>query len=103
MASQFLKEIQANDTLRRRLAKKMAHDCFRNSKLEHFHAYPEERLNDAEMKELMIDVVNNTYDFLCLLFGPRGEQVVKYLSMRDSLSKWNDPDVKDPGMGLYRF
>jgi hypothetical protein len=78
-----LNEIQHNETLRKRLAKLMAHDCFRNTKLEDFHSgkYPSSktgdhsdvkvvspfgeipwkelpRLSDEEMKILMIDAVN---------------------------------------------
>ena len=81
-----LNEIQHNETVRKRLAKLMAHDCFRNTKLEDFHSgkYPSSktgdysdvkvvspfgeipskelsRLSDEEMKILMIDVVNQTY------------------------------------------
>ena len=77
-----LNEIQHNEALRKRLAKLMAHDCFRNTRLEDFHSgtYPSSktgdyadvkvvspfgeipwqelsRLNDEEMKILMIDVV----------------------------------------------
>jgi hypothetical protein len=37
-----LNEIQHNAAVRKRLAKLMAHDCFRNTKLEDFHSvtYP---------------------------------------------------------------
>jgi hypothetical protein len=34
----LLNEIQHNEAVRRRLAKLMAHDCFRNTKLEDFHS-----------------------------------------------------------------
>ena len=33
-----LNEIQHNEAVRKRLAKLMAHDCFRNTKLEDFHS-----------------------------------------------------------------
>lgn len=91
MSIKFLEEIQKNETIRKRLAKKMAHDCFRNSKLEYFHADPESRLSDAEMKELMIDVVNNCYDFIFELFGPHGKDIVNWLKEKDPMPQWYDP------------
>ena len=43
-----LNEIQHNEVLRKRLAKLMAHDCFRNTKLEDFHSgkYPTSKTGD---------------------------------------------------------
>ena len=43
-----LNEIQHNEALRKRLAKLMAHDCFRNTKLEDFHSgkYPSSKTGD---------------------------------------------------------
>jgi hypothetical protein len=43
-----LNEIQHNEALRKRLAKLMAHDCFRNTKLEDFHSgkYPSSKTRD---------------------------------------------------------
>jgi hypothetical protein len=92
MNMQSLEEIQHNDVVRKRLAKAMARDCFRNTKLEDYHAGvfpPSEtgdysdvkvaspygeiawerlaRLSDEEMKVLMVDVVNHCYDFLTVL------------------------------------
>ena len=83
MTSEQLLELSKNDLLRGRLAKWMALECFRNSRLENLHAgtfpssragdYPDVkvvspygeiawndlgRLDDNEMKSLMIDVVN---------------------------------------------
>ena len=93
-----LEEVQNNEVVRKRLAKAMARDCFRNTKLEDFHAgtFPSSkagdysdvkvvspygeigwerlsRLSDEEMKALMIDVVNHCYDFLTTLCGPAGD------------------------------
>ena len=85
---------------RNRLAKLMAHDCFRNTKLEDFHSgkylssktgdhcdvkvvspfgeipWKElSRLSDEEMKILMIDAVNQYYKFLSeLLVSARERQ-----------------------------
>ena len=38
MDTKSLKEIQNNDVVRKRLAKFMARECFRNTKLEGLHA-----------------------------------------------------------------
>ena len=79
-----LSEFKTKDVLRKRLAKLMAHDCFRNTRLDDFHSgkYPSSktgdysdvkvvspfgeiqwqelsRLSDEEMKILMIDVVKS--------------------------------------------
>jgi hypothetical protein len=94
--------------VRKRLAKAMARDCFRNTALEDFHAgaFPSSRagdysdvkvvspygeigwerlsrLSDEEMKALMIDVVNHCYDFLTTLCGPFGDTIVEHLRQRE--------------------
>ena len=113
-----LNEIQHNEAVRKRLAKLMAHDCFRNTKLEDFHSgkYPSSitgdysdvkvvspfgeipwkelsRLSDEEMKILMIDVVNQCYKFLSELFvSAKGEAIIETLKQRDPVVKWYDPE-----------
>ena len=89
MDNAYLNEIASNEVLRKRLAKWMALRCFRNTRLEEFHAgiYPDSqtgdyadvkvvspfgeipweklsRLSDDEMRTLMIDVVNRCYALL---------------------------------------
>jgi hypothetical protein len=117
MKRDYIKEIRENELVRKRLAKFMALECFRNSKLEDFHAgtFPSSqaddysdvkvvspygeiawnnlsRLNDDEMKALMIDVVNRCDEFLVSLFAsPRGKAIVEALKERDPISKWHDP------------
>src|SRR3974377_1953373 len=84
-----LNEITRNELVGTRLAKLLALECFRNSKLEDLHAgiYPSSqsgddsdvkvvtpygeipwerlgRLSDDEMRVLMIDVVDRCYQFL---------------------------------------
>lgn len=62
MDSNIFSEIRDNEILKKRLVKLIARDCFRNTKLEDFHAAPESRLSDAEMKELMIaELVSGTF------------------------------------------
>jgi hypothetical protein len=116
-----LEEIRHNQVVRKRLAKAMARDCFRNTKLEDFHAgtFPSSkagdycdvkvvspygeiawksvaRLSDEEMKTLMIDVVNHCYDFLTALCSPHGDVVVEHLKRHDVRPQWNNPEQKNP-------
>jgi hypothetical protein len=115
MKIDYLQEIRENELVRKRLAKLMALQCFRNSKLEDLHAgtFPSSqaddytdvkvvspygeiawnnlsRLNDDEMKALMIDVVNRCDTFLAALVGgPR--EMIEAVKQRDPISKWHDP------------
>jgi len=53
------------------------------------------RLNDAEMKLLMIDVTNRCHRFLWELFvGARGEAIIEALKERDPVPKWYDPESR---------
>lgn len=107
--------------LQRRLAKYMVLQCFRNSMLEDLHAgtspssasgdyadvtvsspygvnpWPKvSRLNDDEMKRLMIDVVDRTYHLIHTLFDENaGGQVLLRLAERDPLPHWNEPTLRD--------
>ena len=54
------------------------------------------RLNDDEMKRLMIDVVDRTYDFIHTLFDENtGGKVLLRLAERDPLPQWNEPTLRD--------
>ena len=107
--------------LQRRLAKHLVLQCFRNSMLEELHAgtspssasgdyadvtvtspygvipWPKvSRLNDDEMKRLMIDVVDRTYKFIHTLFDENtGGQVLLRLAEHDPLPHWNVPTLRD--------
>lgn len=86
-----LAELKTDATLRKRLAKKMAHDCFRNTKkLEDMHAAGQ--LSDDDMKALMTDVVDYCFDFLMELCSPHGAEIIDDLKRRDELPEWNDPE-----------
>ena len=50
------------------------------------------RLSDAEMKALMIDVVDHCYDFLVELCSPYGREIIEQLKHRDELPQWNEPE-----------
>jgi hypothetical protein len=121
MTAKQLKRLGTDVLLRKRLAKFMAQQCFRNTELENLHAgkvpssragdytdvnvvtpYGEipwselSRLNDEEMKVLMIEVVNKTYTFLSMLFasGPATiEPVLDGLQQMDLVPHWNDPET----------
>lgn len=106
--------------LQQRLAKYMVLHCFRNSMLEDLHAgispssaagdysdvkvsspygvipWPEvSRLNDDEMKRLMIDVVNRAYRFIHTLFDEEtGATLLLLLAQHDPLPRWNKPTLE---------
>ena len=101
--------------LQQRLAKYMVLQCFRNSMLEDLHAgitpssasgdysdvtvsspcgvipWPKvSRLNDEEMKHLMIDVVDRAYRSIHTLFDEStGGQLLVSLAEGDPLPLWN--------------
>ena len=105
--------------LQQRLAKYMVLQCFRNSMLEDLHAgispssasgdftdvtvsspygvipWPKvSRLNDEEMKRLMIDVVDRAYRFIHTLFDEStGGQLLASLAERDPLPLWDKPTL----------
>jgi hypothetical protein len=109
--------------LQRRLEKYMVLQCFRNPMLEDLHAgtspssasgdhsdvtvsspygaipWPKvSRLNDDEMKRLMIDVVDRTYRFIHTLFDENtGGQILLRLAERDPLPQWNEPTLSTTG------
>jgi hypothetical protein len=50
------------------------------------------RLNDDEMKRLMIDVVDRTYHFIHTLFDEdTGGELLLRLAHRDPLPQWKEP------------
>jgi len=97
--------------------------CFRNSMLEDLHAgispssaagdysdvtvsspygvipWPKlSRLNDDEMKRLMIDVVDRAYRFIHTLFDETaGGELLVLLAQRDPLPRWNEPTLGNTG------
>ena len=103
--------------MQQRLAKHIALRCFRHSILEDLHSgkvpdsksgdysdvvvhtpYGEipwndlSRVNDDEMKALIIDVVNQTYHFIQELFDDeRGGKLLLKLAQKDPAPDWDDP------------
>jgi ligand-binding SRPBCC domain-containing protein len=118
MTAAHIALIANDDQLRKRLAKFVASQCFRNTVLEDLHAgvspdsktgdytdvkvispYGEipwlqlSRLSDEEMKTLMIDVVNRTYTWLTRLFsGEAASVIIEGLRQKDPLPRWNEPE-----------
>ena len=118
MTPEQLTELTSNEVLRSRFAKLMALECFRNTILEDYHAgkvptsragdYSDvnvispdreiawndlSRLNNDEMKRLMIDVVNHCDKFLFDLFASaRGEAIMETIKERDPVPTWHDPE-----------
>jgi hypothetical protein len=89
-----LAELKNNETLRKRLAKFMARECFRSSpRLEDMHT--EGKIGQEDMKELMIDVVNRTYLLLSVLASANGSEVVEILKEHDIVPKWNEPEMPE--------
>jgi hypothetical protein len=109
-----------NPVMQRRLAKYIALHCFRNSMLQDLHAgivpssasgdysdvevrspygaiaWPQvSRISDAEMKRLMIDMVDRTYRFLHLLFDEHdGLALLGALAERDPKPHWQEPTLE---------
>jgi hypothetical protein len=107
----------SDPVLRQRFAKHLVLKCFRNSALENLHSgkapdsktgdYSDvtvhtpygvipwnelSRFNDAEMKVLMQDVVNNAYHFIQELFDEeRGGALILKLARQDPLPQWDNP------------
>ena len=105
-----------DQVLQKRLAKYLVHRCFRNSVLEDLHAgiapdskagdysdvlvttpfgeipWPKlSRFDDKEIKTLMIDVVQKTYEFIQELFDEEnGGDLLLRLAARDPLPRWED-------------
>src|ERR1019366_10004912 len=94
--------------------------CFRNSMLEDLHSgispssatgdysdvtvsspygaipWPKvSRLNDDEMKRLMIDVVDRAYRFIHTLFAENaGGELLSCLAPSDQLPQWKPPELQ---------
>lgn len=116
-SDEAIKAFITDPEIQQRLAKHIALRCFRNSILENLHAgkvpdskcgdysdvvvrtpYGEipwnelSRFNDAEMKALMIDVVNHTCHFIQELFDDeRGGKLLLKLAEKDPAPNWNNP------------
>ncbi len=110
----------ADPVLQQRLAKYLVLQCVRNSTLEDLHAgiapssvsgdysavtvtsphgaipLPRvSRLNDDEMRRLMIDVVDRTYRFIHTLFDENADgELLLRLAQHDPVPQWNEPELR---------
>ena len=93
MTPEQLAELKEDVTLRKRLAKKIAHDCFRDTKkLEDMHAAGE--INDEEMQTIMKQATDKCYDLVLDLCSPLGIDIINDLKERDEVPQWDDPEVR---------
>jgi len=116
-SDEAIKAIIADPVIQQRLAKHIALRCFRNSILEDFHTgkVPDSmsgdytdvvvhtpnreipwndlsRISDAEMKKLMINVVNHTYHFIQEFFDDeRGGKLLLKIAEEDPAPNWDKP------------
>ena len=119
-AQNEVRALISDPVLQKRLAKYMVMQCFRNSMLEDLHAgtspssaagdysdvtvsspygvipWPNvSRLNDDEMKRLIIDVVDRAYRFIHALFDEAaGGQLLLHLAEHDPIPSWNEPTLE---------
>ena len=93
MTPEQLAELKENVDLRKRLAKKIAHDCFRDTKkLEDMHAA--DKITDDEMKAIMREATDKCYDLVLDLCSPHGVDIINDLKQRDEVPEWDDPEVR---------
>jgi hypothetical protein len=118
-AHEEVRAFMTDPVLQQRLAKYLVLQCFRNSMLEDLHAgispssasgdysdvtvsspygtipWPKvSRLNDDEMKRLMIDVADRTYRFIHTLFDENaGGELLLRLAHCDPLPQWREPKI----------
>jgi hypothetical protein len=74
-------EIQKNEVVRKRLAKRIVRECFRDGEFENFHSRSAE-LDDDAVKEIMTDAVNRTHIFLSKLSNAMGDLIA--VSLREA-------------------
>ena len=112
-----VKALITDPVMQQRLAKYLVLKCFRNSALEDLHTgmVPDSKTGDytdvvvhtpfgqipwnelsrfdnAEMKALMVDVVNKTYHLIQELFDEeRGGNLLLQLAAKDPAPDWEDP------------
>lgn len=82
MTNEAWSEIQNNEVVRKRLAKKIVRDCFRDGVFENFHTKGT-TLTDNDVKAIMIDAVNRTYKLLSQLSIFAGDHIIGNLKEND--------------------
>lgn len=84
-------EIQKNEVVRKRLAKRIVRECFRDGEFENIHANAVE-LDDDAVQAIMTDAVNRTHVFLSKLSNAMGDLIVERLKEQDDVPDWDDPE-----------
>src|SRR5215468_1180548 len=103
MTPEQLAELKEHVDLRKRLAKKIAHDCFRDTKkLEDMHAA--DRITDDEIKAIMREATDKCYDLVLDLCSPHGVDIINNLKQHDDVPEWDDPEFvsTDPALSARR-
>ena len=115
MSPDNLRKLARSPTIRKRLAKFMAQQCFRNTEIENIHAglVPSSstgdfsdvkvvtpfgeiawnelsRISQEEMKALNIECVDKCYTFLSALFA-NGDLLVAGFEKADFVPYWDEP------------
>src|SRR5215467_2359397 len=94
MTPEQLMELKDNVDLRKRLAKKIAHDCYRDTKtLENMHAA--NLITDDEMKAIMTEATDKCYDLVLDLCSPHGVDIINDLKQRDEVPEEVSPNFGD--------
>jgi hypothetical protein len=95
MTPNELAELKNDEALRKRLAKFLARECFRNSrKLEEMHT--DGKIGQEDMKELMIEAVNRTYLYLSVILANKASaEIIEYLEEHDPVPNWGEPEMPD--------
>jgi hypothetical protein len=101
MTPEQLAELKENVDLRKRLAKKIAHDCFRDTKkLEDMDAA--DKITDDEMKAIMRGATHKCYDLVLDLCSPHGVRLQTWRIARFG-RQWESRTVSKASCSLEAF
>jgi hypothetical protein len=91
MTGKQIKRFATDEQLRKRLAKLIVQQCFRNTEIENVHA--EGKISQSDMRRIMVDSVNKTYTNLTMLLGSAEltDRLIELLSIQDMVSYWDEP------------
>jgi len=93
MTPEQLAQLKEDVDLGKRLAEKIAHDCFRDTKkLKDMHAA--NKITDDEMNGIMREATDKCYDLVLDLCSPHGVDIINDLKQRDEVPQGDDPEVR---------
>jgi hypothetical protein len=95
MTPEDLADLKNNATLRKRLAKLLARDCFRaTKKLEEMHTAG--KIGQKDMKELMTEAVNRTFLYVSAIFASNASpEIIEHLKEHDAVPNWDEPEMPE--------